>query len=113
VFGRRSETLFWQAIPACAVGACHTTLLVKAHRHPFTVQLTRAAAVYLGHADVNFIRCGKGGNSMPDPTTLKFWVRVTAAAGKRQVWAGTSLAGTMTGASQYIPLVHFTARIHL
>ena len=102
VFGRRSETLFWQAIPACTVGACDVTLLAKAGRHPFSVELARAGAVYQGHAVVSFIRCGKGASSFPDPTTLKFWVRVTAAAGKRQVWAATALAGTMTGTSQYV-----------
>jgi hypothetical protein len=102
VFGRRSETLFWQAIPACTVGACDVTLLAKAGRHPFSVKMTRAGAVYRGHAVVSFIRCGKGANSFPDPTTLKFRVRVTAAAGQHQAWAATLLAGTMTGTSQYV-----------
>jgi hypothetical protein len=72
VFGRRSETLFWQAVPAWTVGACGVTLLAKAGRHPFSVEMTRAGAVYRGHAAVSFIRCGKGPGSFPDPTTLKF-----------------------------------------
>ena len=102
VFHRRSETLFWQAISACSVGACDVTILVNAHGHSFSTKLTRADAVYRGHAVVNFIRCGKGPNSFPDPTTLKFRLRVTAAAGKHQAWAATSLAGTMIGSSKYV-----------
>jgi hypothetical protein len=103
VFGRRHETLFWQAIPACAAGACDVTVLVKAGGgHSFSAQLARAGAVYRGHVLANFIRCGKGSNSFPDPTTLTFRVRVTAAAGKHQWWAATSVAGTMTGTSQYV-----------
>jgi hypothetical protein len=102
VFGRANETLLWQAIPACAVGACDVTILVKAGRHPFTAKLARAGAVYRGHVVVNFIGCGTGANSFPDPTTLTFSVRVTGAAGKHQVWAATSVAGIMTGTSQYV-----------
>jgi hypothetical protein len=39
---------------------------------------------------------------VPDPTTLTIQVRVTAAAGQGQVWAATSLGGTMVGTSQYV-----------
>lgn len=102
VFGRRHETLFWHATPACAVGPCDVTILVKAGNHPASAELARAGAVYRGHVVVKFIRCGSGANSFPDPTTLTFSVRVTAAAGKHQWWAATSLAGTMTGTSQYV-----------
>ena len=100
--GARHGTLFWQAVPACAAGACDVSILVQADRHSFTASLIRAGAVYRGHVVVNFLPCGKGANSIPDPATLTFRIRVTAAAGKHQWWAATSLAGTMTENSSYV-----------
>lgn len=107
VFGRRSETQFWEVIPACAVGACGTTLHMTAHGNLVSVKLTRVGAGYRGRAVVNFTRCGTAGNSIPDPTTLKFRVRATAAAGEGQVWAATSLAGTMVGTARYVSTATF------
>lgn len=46
---------------------------------------------------VDFTRCGTAGNSIPDPTTLKFRVHATAAVGEGQVWAAVAMVGTMTG----------------
>jgi len=107
VFGRRNETLFWEVIPACAAGACDAMLHVKAHGHPFSMKLTRAGAVYRGHTVVGFTRRGTAGNSIPDPTTLKFRVRVTDAVGEGQVWAAISLRGTMVGTFKYVSSVAF------
>jgi hypothetical protein len=56
--------------------------------------------VYKGQTVANLDRCGPRANSIPDPITLKIRIRVAAAAGENQVWAATSLAGTMVGTSQ-------------
>jgi hypothetical protein len=46
--------------------------------------------------------CGSGANSVPDPTTLKIRIHVNGALGENQVWAATSLTGTMVGSSRYV-----------
>jgi hypothetical protein len=99
VFGRRSETLFCQAVPACATGACDATISANAHAKSFSAELTRAGVVYQGHVVVHLIRCGSAARSFPDPTTPRFRIRATAAAGRHQAWAATALAGTTTGTS--------------
>jgi Fibronectin type III domain len=112
VFGVRNVALPGEVIPACAAGACDVTLHVTSRRHPFSVKLTRAGAVYRGQTVVGFIRCGTAGNSIPDPTTLKFRVRITSAAGEGQVWAATSMTGTMTGTSRYVSNAAFYCPAH-
>ena len=108
VFGRPDETQTWDVIPACAVGACHATLhATTASGDAYSVKLTRAGTLYRGQTVVNFTQCGTTGNSIPDPTTLTIRVRATAAAGEGQVWAATSLAGTMVGTSQYVTAATF------
>jgi fibronectin type III domain protein len=103
----RNGTLFWDFLPACATGACGGMLHVRWGKHSFKLTLARAGAGYQGHATVNFIPCGTAGNSIPDPTTLKFRVRATDAVGESQVWAATSLAGTMVGTSKYVSSATF------
>jgi hypothetical protein len=108
VFGRPNETQTWDVIPACAAGACHATLhATTASGDAYSVKLTRAGTLYRGQTVVNFTQCGTTGNSIPDPTTLTIRVRATAAAGEGQVWAATSLAGTMVGTSQYVSAATF------
>jgi hypothetical protein len=105
--GSRNGTLLWEFIPSCAAGACDVTVHVKEGRHAYKMTLTRVGAVYRGHAGVDFIRCGPAGNSIPDLATLKFRMRVTAAAGQSQVWAATSLAGTLVGTFRYVSSAAF------
>jgi fibronectin type III domain protein len=105
--GGQSGSLFLQFSPACAAGACGVTVHVKEGRPAYSVTLTRVGAVYQGHAAVDFIRCGPASNSIPDPATLKFRVRVTAAVGQSQVWAATSLAGTLVGTFRYVSSAAF------
>jgi hypothetical protein len=103
VFGRPSETLTWDIIPACAEGPCDALLqATTSDEHSFSVKLTRAGAVYRGPTVVSFTACGTNGNVIPNPTTLTIQVHATAAAGQAQVWAATALAGTMVGTSQYV-----------
>jgi hypothetical protein len=105
--GGRNGSLFLQFSPVCAAGACDVTVHVKEGRHAYNMTLTRVGAVYQGHAAVDFIRCGPASNSIPDPATLKFRVRVTAAVGQSQVWAATSLAGTLVGNFRYVSSAAF------
>jgi hypothetical protein len=112
VFRTRNATLPGEFIPACAAGPCDVTLHVTARRYRFSVKLARAGAVYRGQTAVRFIRCGTAGNSIPDPTTLRFRVRITSAAGEGQVWAATSMAGTMTGTSGYVSAAAFYCPAH-
>jgi Fibronectin type III domain len=103
----RNGTLFWEVNPACAAGACNLIVDVKEGRHTYQMTLTRVGPVYQGHAALDFIRCGTASNSIPDPATLKFRVRVTAAAGESQVWTATSLAGTLVGTFRYVSSAAF------
>jgi len=105
--GSRNGTLLWELIPACSARACGVVVHVKEGRHAYKMTLTRVGAVYQGHAVVNFLRCGPASNSIPDPATLKFRVRATAAVGQSQVWAATSLAGTMVGTFRYVSSAAF------
>jgi len=105
--GSRNGTLMWDFIPACAARACGVIVHVKAGKHAYKMTLTRAGAAYQGHTEVDFIRCGPASNSISDPATLKFRVRATAAAGQSQVWAATSLAGTMVGTFRYVSSAAF------
>lgn len=105
--GGRNGSLFLQFSPACAAGACDATVHVKEGRHAYNMTLTRVDAVYQGHAAADFVRCGPASNSIPDPAMLKFRVRVTAAAGQNQVWAATSLAGTLVGTFRYVSSATF------
>ena len=119
VFGRASETQSWEIIPVCTAGACDAWLdAMMFYGDSFSVKLTRAGAVYRGQTVVNFTQCGTTGNSIPDPTTLTIQVRATAAAGQGQLWAATSLAGTIVGTSQsvsaatfYCPAGYFKANL--
>jgi hypothetical protein len=112
VFGIRNVTLPAKAVPACAAGPCDAMLRITSHRHPFSVKLTRAGAVYRGRTLVDFIRCGTASNSIPDPMTLTFRLRVTSAVGEGQVWAATSLVGTMNGTSRYVSAAAFYCLAH-
>jgi hypothetical protein len=105
--GSRNGTVLWEVIPACAARACGVIVHVKEGRHAYKMTLTRTGAVYQGHTEVDFIRCGSASNSIPDPATLKFRVHATAAAGQSQVWAATSLAGTMVGTFRYVSSAAF------
>ena len=104
--GARNGSLFWQVSPACAAGPCNVRVHEKDGRRSFKLKLTRAGAVYRGRAVVNY-PCGLAGSSIPDPTTVKFRIRVTNAAGQNQVWAASSLTGTMVGTSQYVSSATF------
>jgi hypothetical protein len=103
----RSGTLFWDFIPACAASTCGVVAHVKDGKHSFKLTLTRAGAVYRGHATANFGGCGPRGNKIPDPASLKVRIRVTDAVGKGQVWTATKLAGTMAGAYKYVSSATF------
>jgi fibronectin type III domain protein len=105
--GSRNGTLVWNMIPACAAGACNVMVHVKDSKHSFKLTLTRAGAVYRGHATVGFIPCGRAPNSIPDPTTLKFRVHATNAVGEGQVWAAISMRGTLVGTSKYVSSATF------
>jgi hypothetical protein len=107
VFSWRTETQPWRLTPACAAGACDVMLHGKSRGYPFSMKLTRAGAVYRGQAVAKFYRCGTAAHWIRDPTTLKIRIRVTAAAGQNQVWAATSLAGTMVGTDQYVASATF------
>jgi hypothetical protein len=100
--GSRNGTDIWDLSPACAAGACDVMVYVQEGRHTYKMTLTRTGAVYHGQAAVNFTRCGPPGNSIPDPATLKFRVRATAAAGQGQAWAATTLTGTLVGTFRYV-----------
>jgi len=103
VFGYPSDTLSWATDPVCAAGPCDVLLQVTwSDGHAVDVKLTRAGVVYRGQTLARFFQCGTSSPMFPDPTTLIIQVRVTAAAGQGQVWAATSLAGTMVGTSQYV-----------
>jgi hypothetical protein len=80
---------------------------VKDGKHSFKLRLTRAGAVYRGHAVANFGPCGPHGNGIPDPAALKFRVRVTHAVGESQVWAAISLTGTMAGSYKHVSSATF------
>jgi hypothetical protein len=80
---------------------------VKDGKRSFKLALTRAGAVYRGRATANFGSCGPSGGTIPDPATLKFRVRVTDAVGEGQVWAATSLTGTMAGTYKYVSSATF------
>lgn len=105
--GGRNGYISWQLSPVCAAGPCDVMLHAKDGKYSFRMKLTRAAAAYVGQAVANLGPCGSGASSIPDPTTLKIRIRVTKAAGKNQVWAATSLAGTMVGTSQYVSTAAF------
>lgn len=105
--GSRNGTLLWELIPGCSARACGVVAHVKEGRHAYKMTLTRVGAIYQGHAVVNFLRCGPASNSIPDPATLKFRVRATAAVGQSQAWAATSFAGTMVGTFRYVSSAAF------
>jgi hypothetical protein len=103
----RNGTLSWDFIPACAAGACNVVAHVKDGKRSFKLTLTRAGAVYRGHAVANFGGCGPHGSKIPDPATVKFRIRIKDAVGEGQVWAATSLTGTMAGSYQYVSSATF------
>ena len=105
--GGRSGNLSWDIIPACATGACNVVAHVKDGKYSFKLILTRAGAVYRGHAVANFGGCGPRGSSIPDPATVKFRVRVKDAVGEGQVWAAISLVGTMAESYKYVSSATF------
>lgn len=107
VRGTRNGTVLWRTSPACQAGACDVMVHVKNGRHLIKLKLTRSGAVYRGRAKDTSTRCGPAHNTIADPTTLKFRIRITAAAGEQQAWAATSLAGTMVGTTQYVSSATF------
>jgi len=105
--GNRSGTLPWDFIPACGAGPCTVVAHVKDGKHSFKVTLTRAGAVYRGHAVANLGGCGPKGNKIPDPATVKFRIRIKDAVGEGQAWVATSLTGTMAGSYKYVSSATF------
>ena len=103
----RNGTLSWNFIPACATGACNAVAHVKDGKRSFKLTMTRAGAVYRGHAVANFGGCGPRGSKIPDPATVKFRIRIKDAVGEGQVWAATSLTGTMVGSYKYVSSATF------
>ena len=103
----RNWRLVMDFLPACTAGACDATLHVTQGRFSFTMKLARAGARYQGQALAHYYRCGPAGNSIPDPTTLRIRIRVTAAAGEGQAWVATSVAGTMVGIYHYVSTAAF------
>jgi len=100
--GSRNGTLVWAFTPACAAGACDVIVRVTEGKHTYKMTLTRTGAVYEGRAVVTVVRCGTPGNTIPDPGTLRYRVRATAAAGQDHAWAATSLAGTLVGTLRHV-----------
>ena len=116
--GGQNGFLDWQFSPTCAVGACDVILRQQDGGFSHKMKLTRAGAAYTGQAVINYSPCGPGASSIPDPLTLEIRIRVTAAAGKGQVWAATFLTGIMAGtyhtvssASFYCPGSTFKASL--
>jgi hypothetical protein len=105
--GGRNGTLSWDFIPACATGACNVVAHVKDGKHSFKLTLTRAGAVYRGHAVADFGGCGPRGSTIPDPAAVKFRIRVKDAVGEGQAWVATSLTGTMVGSYKYVSSATF------
>jgi Fibronectin type III domain len=105
--GSRSGTLLWDVTPACAAGACDVVAHVQDGKHSFKLTLTRAGAVYRGHANVTFTQCGPLSSPMPDPATLKVRLRVTDAVGDGPVWAATSFTGTLVRTFKYVSSATF------
>jgi len=105
--GNRSGTLPWDFIPACGTGPCTVVAHVKDGKHSFKVTLTRAGAVYRGHAVANLGGCGPRGSKIPDPATVKFRIRIKDAVGEGQAWVATSLTGTMAGSYKYVSSATF------
>jgi hypothetical protein len=106
--GGTNGYMTWQLSPSCAVGACGVMLSVtNGGSFSFTMRLARAGAVYRGQTVASGGRCGSGAGSIPDPTTVKIEIRVTAAVGEIQAWAATSFAGTMQGTYQYVSSAGF------
>jgi Fibronectin type III domain len=103
----RNGTIFWSFIPVCTAGACDVVAKVQNGKYSFKLTLTRAGAVYRGHVTANFGPCGPHGNTIPDPATVKFRIRVTDAVGEGQGWVATKLTGTMAGAYKYVSSATF------
>jgi len=100
--GGRNGYMTWQFTPLCGVGPCDESIHVSFGNFSFKMKLTRAGAAYSGQAPANLGSCGPGPNSFPDPATVKVRIDVSAAAGKGQVWAASSFAGTMAATTQYV-----------
>jgi hypothetical protein len=100
--GGRNGYITWLASPGCAAGPCDVILHARDGKYRFHMKLIRSGAAYTGHTVANLGPCGSGASSIPDPYMLKIRIHLTKAAGQSQVWAATSLAGTMVGTSPYV-----------
>ena len=107
VQGVRNGTIFWSASPTCPAGACDVVVHEQDSRHSVKLRLTRSGAVYRGHATLPFTRCGPAHNSIADPTTVKYRVRITAAGGENQAWTANTFTGTLEGTAQYVSAATF------
>jgi hypothetical protein len=107
VRGVKNGTVFWGTRPACPAGACDVVVREQDDSRSFIMRLTRSGAVYQGHATLPFTRCGPAHNSIADPTTVKYRVRITAAGGEDQAWDATTFTGTMVGTTHYVSSATF------
>jgi Fibronectin type III domain len=104
--GRRNGYMTWQLSPACAAGPCDVMLHGKNGPFSFTAKLARVGAAYTGQAVTHF-GCGSAASSIPYPVTLTIKIHPTKAIGENQVWAATSLAGTIVMTFQYVSTAAF------
>jgi hypothetical protein len=82
----------WKFTPQCASGAC-TAVVSGTWGSPITVTLTRSGAVYTGTAHPSLFTCGPSDTPMRDTLTITITVR--GASMQNQMWAATSLVGTL------------------
>ena len=96
-----TETDTWALAPRCTSGPCDVWVSGELSGTTFTMNLTRAGAVYTGTTTAQIFTCGTTAPMAPMQNTLTVQVTVGSARGNHQAWAATSWAGTMKIDSPY------------
>lgn len=92
----------WQASPQCAAGTCSVRIHGTFNGHDFKATLARAGAVYTGTTVADSFTCGPAHSRIPERSTLKFRVILTAAVGGPDgAWTASAWAGTMRASVAY------------
>jgi len=99
--GNPNGYMTWQLSPVCTAGACDVILHGKNGPFSFKAKLTHRHAAYTGQTVTDF-GCGSPASSIPYPVTLTIKTHATKAVAQNQVWAATSLAGTIVMSFQYV-----------
>jgi hypothetical protein len=110
---------YWQPSPQCAAGPCTVRVHGTLNGHDFNVTLARAGAVYTGTTVAKSFTCGPPHDRIPEPSTLRFRVRLTAATGGPDgAWTASAWAGTLqvsvayaSTAAFYCNAFHLTAAL--